>query len=95
VYKSADFYVSRGFLMGRYAYCDSTGMYLLANGDKAGRKWDLIGARPIIMLVVLAGLGGNLSVALNALDPVLTAGSGGASLRSRLVGSLDATSIIV
>jgi len=53
-----------------------------------------MGARPINMLAVLAGLGGNLLVALNALNPVLGAGSRGAPLHSRLVGSLDTTSVI-
>ena len=53
-----------------------------------------MGARAIIMFAVPAGLGGNLSIALNALNPILAAGGGGAPFRSRRVGSLNVISII-
>jgi len=53
-----------------------------------------MGARPIITVVVLVGLGGSLSAALNALDSIPAAGGGCALLRSRPVGSLDVVSII-
>ena len=46
------------------------------------------------MVAVRAGLGGSLSVAFNALNPVPAIGCRGAPLRSRLVGSLDAISVI-
>ena len=62
--------------------------------DKARKTWDLTGARPIITFTVPAGLGGNLSVTLNALDPVPAAGGRGASLRSRLVDLLDGNSVV-
>ena len=41
-----------------------------------------------------AGLGGNFSVALNALNLVLATGGEGAPLRLRQVGSLDVTSVV-
>ena len=44
--------------------------------DKAGKRWDLTGTRSLIMFPVSVGLGGSLSVALNALTPVLMAGGG-------------------
>jgi len=53
-----------------------------------------MGARSIITFPVPAGLGGSLSVALNALNPVPAVGGGGALLRSRLADSLDAISVI-
>jgi len=48
----------------------------------------------IIMVAMPAGLGGGLSVTLNALNPVLATGSGGVPLRSRPGGSLNVVSII-
>ena len=50
-----------------------------------------MGARSPIMLLVAIGLGGSMSVALNALDSVPAIGGGGTLLRSRPADSLDAS----
>ena len=47
--------------------------------DKADKNCDLMGVRPIITALAAMALSGGLSVALNALESILTAGRGGAS----------------
>jgi len=86
--------VSRGVVMGYYACCTVPGCTFLQLKDKVEKSWNLTGARSPIMLPVTVGLGGSMTVALNALASVPATGGGGTLLRSRLSNSLNALSVI-
>ena len=76
----------------RLLYC--TGLYLSSILRIKLEKRGFDGCILPIMFPVTIGLGGSMSVALNALASIPTICGGGALLRSRPANSLDTLSII-
>ena len=93
LYMSTDLTVSRGVLIGYYAYCTVPDVLFSNLEDKARKRGDLMGARSPFTFPMSVGLGGSMSVALNALASVPVTGGGGALLRLRPTDSLDTLSL--